>query len=304
MGAPDIASTDTVTLATGCKVNLHLRLTGRRADGYHTLESLFVPLAAPGDRLTLTFGPQGGPFSLAAGDPALEGPGNTVARAWRAFGAATGFAPGLAVRLDKGVPMGAGLGGGSADAAAVLRALNERAGPRALGEAALARLGAAVGADVPFFLGRGPAWAEGIGEALTPVDAPLAGLTLVLLCPEVHVSTAWAYAAWDAAHPEAASAPRPSGPQAHHSSLTWTKERFKSSPCSLPPLYNSFEEVVFPAHPILREYKEELLRSGACGAVMSGSGASLLGLFRDALRAGRCVRGFQAAAVRAFVHHF
>lgn len=300
-----MSATDTVTLATGCKVNLHLRITARRDDGYHTLESLFVPLPAPGDRLTLAFGPQGGPFSLSAADPALQGDSNTVARAWRAFAAATGFAPTLAVRLDKGVPLGAGLGGGSADAAAVLLALNERAGARALDGAALARLGAEVGADVPFFLGRGPAWAEGIGDELTPVDLALDGFSLVLLCPDVHVDTAWAYAAWDDAHaarPDGAA--RPAGISAHYSSLTWAGERFKSCPCSLPPLYNSFEEVVFPAHPILRKYKEELLRSGACGAVMSGSGASLLGLFRDAPRAERCARGLQKAAVSAFVHHF
>jgi len=293
-----MSAPDTITLAAGCKVNLHLRLTGRLDNGYHTLESLFVPLPEPTDTLTLAFGPQGGPFSLTCSDPALEGEANTVARAWRAFCAATGLAPALAVRLDKGVPTGAGLGGGSADAALVLRELNARAGARALGPAALARLGASIGADVPFFLGRGPAWAEGVGDALTPVGLALAGLTLVVLCPPVHVSTAWAYGAWDAANP--------GGPGLRDSchSLTWAPERFKSSPCSLPPLYNSFEAVVFPAYPNLRRYKEKLLQDGACGAVMSGSGASLLGLFRDNLQAENCARGFREASVRAFVHHF
>ena len=290
-----MSAPDTVTLAAGCKVNLHLRLTGRLDNGYHTLESLFVPLAEPTDTLTLAFGPQGGPFSLTCSDPALEGEANTVARAWRTFCAATGLAPALAVRLDKGGRTGAGLGGGSADAALVLRELNARAGARALAPAALERLGASIGADVPFFLGRGPAWAEGIGDALAPVELALAGLALVVLCPPEQVGTAWAYAAWDAAHPGGADP---------HCSLTWTKERFKSSPCSLPPLYNSFEEVVFPAHPNLRRYKEKLFLEGACGAVMSGSGASVLGLFRDALQAENCARGFREASVRAFVHYF
>lgn len=258
-----------------------------------------MPLARPCDTLELTFGPAPGKFSLYADDPALAGDSNTIARAWRAFAERTGYAPELTVRLTKGIPMGAGLGGGSADAAAVLGALNDRAGQRALAPQELAQLAAGIGADVPFFLLNGPAWAEGIGDALTPVALDLTGLTLLLLCPDVHVSTQWAYRTWDEYHIE-----RADRLQNRRDFLTCAKEKFKSSPCSRILLLNSFEDVVFPAHPKLRRYKEKLISSGACAAVMSGSGASLLGLFRDSAQAEQCTRELQGQALSAYLHRY
>jgi len=289
-------NTDTITLKAGCKINLFLRITGRLDNGYHTLETLFYPLAEPFDELTLTFGEPGDGFTLTADDKALESDSNTLAKAWRAFGQRTGFAPGLTVHLKKGVPMGAGLGGGSADAAILLRELNRRSGENTLSPADLNALAATIGADVPFFLLDGPAWAEGIGEQLTPVDVDLAGLTGLLLCPNEHVSSAWAYKAWDQARQNT-----PARAESTPAFLTCAATEFKNSPRSRLLLFNSFEDVVFSEYGNLLRYKENILASGACGAVMSGSGASLFGLFRDPERAEAARMGFERQGIPAII---
>ena len=290
---------DTVTLRAGCKANLALAITGLRPDGYHELDTLFLPLPEPHDTLTVSPGPAGGGLALSCPVPGLDGPSNTVAKAYAAFAARTGLAPDLAVRLDKGIPAGAGLGGGSADAAVLLLHLNECAGERALSPADLAGVAAGVGADVPFFLLNRPARGQGVGERLSPADPGLEGLFLLLLCPPEEVNTGWAYRAWDDLPPE-----RKSPPRAVAEFLTWTAAGDKRSPCFFRAcLWNSFENAVFPAHPGLRRLKENLLRRGAGGACLSGSGASLLGLFRDTTRAERAAEAFSREGVTSFVHH-
>ena len=159
---------------------------------------MFHPLAEPCDRLTLEEAPATDGLRLSVSDASLATPDNLVARAYEAFARATGFRPGLAARLDKGIPSGAGLGGGSADCAAMLGWLNAQAGPRALSPERLGALAAGLGADVPFFLLGRTALATGVGEELKPVDLDLSGLCVVLAIPPEKVSTAWAYAAWDA----------------------------------------------------------------------------------------------------------
>ena len=288
---------ETVTVRAGCKVNLHLEITGILENGYHSLRTLFYPLEEPHDTLVLRFGAEGAGFRLRAGDPTLETDSNTVARAWRAWCMRAGRWPGLDVVLEKGSPMGAGLGGGSADAAVVLRELDARAGDAALGRSVLMELAAGIGADVPFFLLDGPAWAEGIGEKLTPVDMDLGGMTLVLVCPPEHVSSAWAYSAWDQTRGEMARAPENS-----KGFLTYGGREFRNSPRSRIVLFNSFEDVVFAKHPNLLRHKEKLLSLGAAGAVMSGSGASLLALYRDPGLARRTLEEFGREGIAAFLH--
>ena len=263
------------TLSAGCKVNLSLRITGVRPDGYHTLDSLFWPLSEPFDTLHLEAAAMPG-IDVRCATPGIDLTHNTLTRAYAAFAARTGFAPGLRIRLEKGIPHGAGLGGGSADAAVLLCWLNEYA-PEPLPEAALVETAASVGADVPFFCLNTPCRVQGIGERLTPCEAPaLRGLHLVLVCPDIQVNTAWAYAAWDAAHKEnfCAQDLTTHSPEAKHIDSCMTR------------CHNDFESVVFAAHPALRSIKEALLRHGAAAAVMSGSGASLVGLFRAASEAG------------------
>jgi 4-diphosphocytidyl-2-C-methyl-D-erythritol kinase len=274
----------------GCKVNLCLEITGVRPDGYHELETLFFPVPEPHDTLTLRLADgesgaegsapadEGGParagLALTCSDKALASPANLVAQAYETFASATGWRPALAAHLEKGIPSGAGLGGGSADAAALLGWLNARAGARALSPEALNALAARLGADVPFFLMNHPAWAEGAGERLTPADCDLSGLTMLVCAPPVHVNTAWAYREWDRLH-AGSSAP-----------LT------RLAPASMRPFCvsgaffaNSFESAVFPAFPAVRALKERLLALGAAGAGMSGSGSAVFGIFRDSARA-------------------
>lgn len=270
-----------VRLAAPCKINLSLRITGRRADGYHDLETLFTALPEPADELAVWPLPPGCGLRFTCSEPSLEGPDNLVVRAYRAYAAATGFAPDVAVHLTKRTPAGSGLGGASSDAACLLAWL-DAAAPAPLAPEKLKALATTLGADVPFFLQSGPALAEGVGEKLTPFPLDLSGYALVLVCPDSRVNTAWAYRAYD----ETAG----NGGGAGESHLTSTFRRNIRPFCVTGlPLGNSFEGVVFAALPELRRLKESLYSRGATGAALSGSGSAMFGLFRDGESARRAV---------------
>lgn len=271
-------------LTAGCKVNLGLHVTGVRADGYHELDSLFYPLSTPCDHLEISeTGGQG--IAVRCDEPGLDPERNTLTKAYAAFVKAAGSAPGIMVELRKGIPLGSGLGGGSSDAASLLLWLNQRAA-QPLDDACLARAALAVGADTPFFLYNQPCRVQGIGEVLTPMDYDFSGLSLVLVCPGIHVDTAWAFARYDALFPG-------KGQAARQNDLT-------KSPCkangfflsgagdsvwSVWDIRNDLEAVVFPQYPQLAAIKADLLRLGAGAACMSGSGSSVLGLFSRAAAA-------------------
>ncbi|MGN0008359.1 MAG: 4-(cytidine 5'-diphospho)-2-C-methyl-D-erythritol kinase [Desulfovibrionaceae bacterium] len=258
-----------VTLIAPAKVNLALHITGMRPNGYHELDSIFWPLDSPCDLLHLAAGAGPG-LSMTCSEPDIDCASNTLTRAYTLFREATGWAPALSLRLEKHIPHGAGLGGGSSDAASLLRWLNEHA-PRPLPPEALNALTAGVGADVPFFLHARPCRVRGIGEVIEPFPENwLAGYALLLLCPSVRVSTPWAYRAWDAL-PAAEKAPGDLT-----SALLACR---KTSSCGTW-LHNDLEAAVFPAYPLLRQLKGQLLERGAAAAVMSGSGSSIVGIFR------------------------
>ena len=203
----------------------------------------------------------------------------------------------MEAHLVKGIPHGAGLGGGSADAAALLGWLNGRA-PEPLPSDTLAGLAARVGADVPFFLYNVPCRATGIGDRLVPcpewlAEAGVAGAGLVLLCPGERVSTPWAYAAWDRNNPLT---------EERNGAITRASQSLFGGTSSIRWLENSFEPSVFEAFPRLRMFRERLLREGAFAAVMSGSGSSLFGLFRDADVALRAAEGFREEDVAVYGH--
>ncbi|WP_031387485.1 4-(cytidine 5'-diphospho)-2-C-methyl-D-erythritol kinase [Desulfonatronum thiodismutans] len=258
-------------LLAGCKVNIFLEILGLRDDGYHDLATLFLPLPTPHDILTVTQGAPGTGLTLTCSEDAVPHEENILARCYEHFGGTTGFRPDVNVHLQKEIPMGAGLGGGSSDAAAFLRYLNNAAGAFRLNDADLISLAGDLGADVPFFLFNRPAWATGRGDRLTPIRLPLDGLTVVLACPRVHISTAWAYKAWDETCVGKTPPSFPLTPQI-------APDMFPALPISV--FHNSFELPVFTTHPQLRLVKEALLSCGASGAVMSGSGASLFAVFR------------------------
>ncbi len=265
----------------GCKINLGLSITGVREDGYHTLDSLFWPLQHPHDILVFTLNDTN-QICVTCTENGIDLKNNTLTKAYTAFHQQGGKAPGVHVELIKNIPHGAGLGGGSSDAACTLQWLNTHAttplSPEKLHLAALT-----VGADVPFFLYNKPAQIQGIGEIITPASQNSIQLFqnkhAVLVCPKVNISTPWAYAAFD---------------QEKNTLFTnqcLTKKEHKDkhelacvtrlNACLLQGLINDFEPVIFAKHTILQELKESMYAHGAFVACMSGSGSTIFGLFHE-----------------------
>ncbi len=234
------------------KVNRFLRLTGRRPDGYHTLRSVMQTVSL---RDELTYEP-GSPFLFDCSDSRLDTPHNLCVKAAKAFFDASGIRPNGHLALRKAIPFGAGLGGGSADAAAVLRLLQEANG-RPLSESSLFALALGLGADVPFCIHGGKALCEGIGEVLTILpDEPEE--YLLILKPEGALSTAEMYRMWDEMHP--------GGPEQG------------------PDSGNEFEPIAFRLLPVVQTLRDGLLHMGAREALMTGSGSAVFGRF-DSLSA-------------------
>ena len=279
------------TLIAPAKINLHLQILGIRDDGYHELNTLFYPVAMLCDLLKIEPGHDEHIYMRCPENPDLESTSNLIYKAWKKFGEATGHQPGMFLTLTKRIPMGGGLGGGSSNCAAMLRWLNETAGDKALAPDELTTMAAGLGADVPFFLTDGPAWAKGIGEVLTPAEIDLSDMTLVLACPDIHVDTPWAFRQWDEKHN---SPPRQ---EPLTTQLSGTKN---PSPVSPLKIFNDFEAIVFPKHPTLRKIKEKLIQGEATAAAMSGSGASLFGLFRDGNNAISVAKGLEEDGIQIF----
>ena len=259
------------------KLNLGLRVVGRRDDGYHLLESLFIPLELA-DRVQLEVEEEGAAttaVSLAlagrAGDvPA--GDDNLVVRAARAFLDAAGVAARIAVTLDKQIPVGAGLGGGSSDAAAVLRALARHFANK-LSDRRLAEVAVRLGADVPFFLDPRPAWVTGIGEQIEAVS-PFPAFDVLLVTPAPPLATAEVFRAF-------AAALTPPGPSRRMPPLRDGPGWFPTATL----LANDLEPVAARLRPAIERVRSEIGRLGAEAVAMSGSGPTVFGLFRDAEQA-------------------
>ncbi len=249
------------------KVNLFLHVGPPGADGYHPLASLVafadlgdVVSVAPSDRLALTVT---GPFAAA-----LTGEGdNLILRALRALGAATGRGdPALSVTLGKHLPIAAGLGGGSADAGAVLRLARDLLAPD-LDNDSLAAIAAGVGADGPMCLFARPAWAEGRGDRLTPEPA-LPPLSAVLVNPGVPSSTGAVYGALDAGPSHPADRPAPPADWSPRTVIDW-----------LAGLRNDLERPAIALQPVIGEALQAVRTApGVDLARMSGSGATVFGL--------------------------
>lgn len=241
------------------KVNLSLRVLRRRDDGYHDIDSLVVTVSLF-DRLTIEPGGNDG-IAFTCDDPALAGDDNLVLSAARLFCQETGRSPNLRIHLQKQIPHGAGLGGGSSDAATTLLAL-DRLLATALPRETLHRLAAALGSDIPFFLHGSPARIRGRGELLDPSPFPHR-LPLLLLKPPFGVSTPWAYQHW-------------------HRSRALPGIPYGLQPQPWGALINDLERPVFEKHLMLAEFKLWLLAQPECtGALMSGSGSTLFAILRD-----------------------
>ncbi|MBF0627074.1 MAG: 4-(cytidine 5'-diphospho)-2-C-methyl-D-erythritol kinase [Magnetococcales bacterium] len=251
------------------KVNLTLRVVGRRADGYHLLESLmfFFPLY---DILEITPLPEGLELHCEPAVTALPEE-NLVLRAARLLAQVAGVKRGARLRLVKHIPDGAGLGGGSSDAALTLLALN-RMWDVQLGRSELMALGLKLGADLPFFLGGEAALVGGVGERLTPLPTPLTG-TCVVVFPGEGLATRRVFQALDGRFP---CRPEPLGlPRAGEDLALW--------------LENDLTLPALELMPGIGVAHAALLGVGARGAVMSGSGSTVVGLFADSGQAEQAV---------------
>jgi 4-diphosphocytidyl-2-C-methyl-D-erythritol kinase len=279
-------------LASPAKINLYLKVLGIREDGYHELDTLFYPIMGLYDTIRIEPGHDEHMFMRCPERPELESTSNLIYKAWQAFGEATGYRPGMFVTLNKTIPMGGGLGGGSSNGATILRWLNDNAGSKALPLDALVTLAAGLGADIPFFLMNGPAYARGIGEQLTPAKADLSDMFLLMVMPDLHVDTSWAFKEWDELH----------GFPKYTDRLTTPDIDTKNPSLVSPPrVVNDLEPVVFAKHPTLRRIKETLIQSGAVSAAMSGSGASLFGLYRDRMLAESAAKALQNNGLEIFL---
>ncbi len=256
------------SIQTGCKINLGLNVVERRPDGYHNLQTIFYPVPLY-DELTIREKDSlimDGEDTLTLGGNPLEGEvwDNLVLRAVRLLRQEGFPIPPLNIDLRKVIPSGAGLGGGSSDAACMVTSLTRLYG-LPLSEEQMERLVSKLGADCPFFINPRPLYAEGIGDVFTPISLDLSGWYLMLVKPEVHVSTREAYAG---VHPH----------QPAYSLLDVVKQPVGAWASRM---VNDFEESIFFNHPLLSEIKEELYRQGAAYASMSGSGSTIFGLFRS-----------------------
>ncbi len=264
-----------ITVPSPAKINLILKVLRRREDGYHDIASLMQTISLADE---MEFSPRKTGIALAC--PGSDLPiddGNLVVRATRTLFAEAGFTGGVEMTLRKRIPTAAGLGGGSSNAATTLRVLNElfRFG---FDRARLIQIGATLGADIPFFLYGSRAWAFGIGENLEPAETP-SGMYFVLVNPGFEVPTKWVY--------QSLNLPLTNAP------VQYSIPSFSGVRDLAAILSNDLETVTVAHYPVLGELKGFLLRQGALGALMSGSGPTVFGLFeneQDAIKAEGALR--------------
>ena len=276
-------------LYPNCKINLGLRVVRKREDGYHDLETIFVPIYGLHDELEVEPIPDNVLWT-ATGCPIGQSPSpvkgrgivrftqegiavdckpedNLIIRCYEQMKAKYPQIGAVSIRFKKNIPFGAGLGGGSSDAAHMAIALNELF-DLGLSKVQLAQEVRSLGADCPFFIYNVPCYAEGIGDVLTPIDLDLKGTRILMIKPEEGVSTREAY-----------SGIRPLNDT--------SKARLMSAAAQLndvnvaAELRNDFEATVFPKHPVIAHIKKRLLDAGAYYASMSGSGSTVFGFFKN-----------------------
>ena len=254
---------DTLTLFAPAKINYLLDVIGKRPDGYHDLRMIMQRVNLC-DRITLGITESPGIIVTCNSKGAPDGPDNIAWKAAKALLDVSGTVKGVKIEIAKNIPAAAGLGGGSSDAATVLMGLNELLAI-GLSEQKLMEIGCKLGADIPFFIFKETALAEGIGDKFTRLSE-MPKCWILLVNPGVHVSTAWVYR-----------------------SLQLTSKRELNK---LPKFYGSVEQVVsilsndleavtIPAFPVIADIKKRLMNLGAAGSMMSGSGPTVFGIFKS-----------------------
>lgn len=248
-------------LFPNAKINIGLNIIEKRPDNYHNIESVFFPIplcdvleVVEAEETTLHL--SGIPIDGDSND-------NLIMKAYRLMKDEYDLPP-VEIHLEKIIPFGAGIGGGSADAAFTLKALNELFKLN-LNSGLLKQMAAKIGADCSFFIDNTPSYVTGIGEILEPIELNLKGKFLVLVKPDDHISTKEAYAN---IHPQR---PKVSIKEIIHRPINEWRGNIR----------NDFEESVFPQHPKVADIKEKLYELGADYASMTGSGSSVFGLFSE-----------------------
>lgn len=253
-------------LFPNCKINIGLRVVRKREDGYHDLETIFYPVMGLHDELEVV---PSSKFEFIQEGLAVDckPEDNLIVKCFLNMKAKYPQIGDVRIRFKKNIPFGAGLGGGSSDAAHMAIALNEIF---ALGltREQLADEVRSLGADCPFFVYNTPCYAEGIGDKLSPISLDLSGLRLVMIKPNCGVSTREAYGGI-IRHPEA------------EGKIKQALAEGKSLVDMRSLLVNDFEQTVFPLHSEIAEIKQRLLDAGAVYAAMSGSGSTVFGLFEN-----------------------
>jgi 4-diphosphocytidyl-2C-methyl-D-erythritol kinase len=252
-------------LYPNAKINLGLNVVEKRPDGYHNIETVFYPIGLS-DVLEVVPSQTCSDYSFSSAGIAIDGDpeNNLIVKAYHLLRSGYQF-PAVDISLVKQIPFGAGLGGGSADAAFMLKALNKLFDLK-ITPLRLEKLAAKLGADCPVFIKNKPVFATGIGNVFTPVKLSLDGYFLLLVKPEIHVSTPVAYSLVTPERPDYSLVDLIQQPI----------ENWKST------IKNDFEKSVFAKFPSIEEIKNNLYKMGAIYASMSGSGSSVYGIFDSA----------------------
>ncbi len=265
------------------KINLGLHIVGKRQDGFHDIETIFHRINLF-DEINIE---KSDDISISCTDPSI--PVDSDNLCWKAvelMRIESGLPHGARISIKKKIPVGAGLGGGSSDAAAVLKGLNTLWG-LSLETRTLQNLALQLGSDVPYFLERTSAYAEGRGERLTPMELKLPHW-IVLINPNIHISTPWAYSRLS----EQRNGSFPVRPHL-------IDQIGPPPPARILHAKNDFEEIVFPEYPQIGKIKMQLKELGAELSLMSGSGSTMFGLFSDMVSA---LKAAEFYSKKFFVH--
>ena len=255
-----MAKINSYNLVAPAKINLRLEIIGRRKDGFHEIRSIMCAVGLY-DTLSLSKTPAGITLTSSNSDLPLDNR-NLAFKAASVLMQTANLSAGVRIRLGKHIPIAAGLGGGSSDAAATMRGINALYGLN-YASAELRELGAKIGADVPFFFSQGPAFATGIGEKLSPCKL-FPPFWVLLVTPAMPVSTAWAYSQFTS--------------EMQDNVFTFS-EKIDLLKMGKEILYNDLERVVIFHFPEIAKIKKILEDNGAWGALMSGSGPTVFGIF-------------------------
>jgi len=267
---------NSVDLKAHAKVNIGLQVNDRREDGYHNIHTVFQELELH-DIVSLRKQHTG--WKITINDPKIPtDKSNTGVQAYLAIKQQFPQIGGVSISLNKKIPSGAGLGGGSSNAAAVLKGLRELYNLPLI-DNDLMHIAATIGADVPFFLSGGTQIGDGIGELLTPINKPIDGYYLLII-PEIFISTAWAYKALKKDLKNEIDRPN----FAHF---------LEKNNLSKVIFDNDFERIVIPTYPKIGDIKDGLLKTGAKYASLSGSGSTVFGIYDDEAKARKAESHFQ-----------